>query len=376
MRSVLFVDPPAFRIAVETLCDSALRHRPVAVAPAGADRALLLALNAEAVRAGLSRGMPVTLARRHCPDLIVLPPNPRRYAAAHRALHEILARYAPVIEPRGYGQCYLDLTGTARLFGPPVDAARLIGREVASRLGLRLAVGVAVNKLVSETAAQVAKQERGAEILPVARGEEASFLSPQPVDRLPEVPDRIRQRLHDYHLERIGQVAAVGAQPLGHVFGRAGTALHRHSCGVDDRPVVPPAVRAELRTSHVLASDTNDGNELDRVINALALRLGRRLRARNLSTRQLTVTLRHSDDQHATRTVAVAATALDAELAAAARRALQLARSRRVTVRALSLDATQLTGQHEQLELWRGTARPRAAALQDAIDRIGAVLQS
>src|SRR5829696_9648351 len=116
MRSVLFVDPPAFCTSLEGMVAPALRTRPLAVAPPGADRATILALSAEAKLAGLKRGMPVRVAQRMCPDLIVLPPNPRLYARASRALHQILRVYAPAIEPRGYGHAFLDLTGTRRLF--------------------------------------------------------------------------------------------------------------------------------------------------------------------------------------------------------------------------------------------------------------------
>jgi len=82
MRSVLFVDPPAFCTAVEGLVAPALRSRPVAVAPPGADRATVLALSAEARLAGIERGMPVRQALKRCPDLVLLPPNPRLYARA------------------------------------------------------------------------------------------------------------------------------------------------------------------------------------------------------------------------------------------------------------------------------------------------------
>ena len=157
LRSVLFVDPPAFCTTVEGLVAPALRERPVAVAAPGADRATVLALSAEARVAGITRGMPVSRARKLCPDLILRPPNPRLYARASRALHEILSRYAPVIEPKGYGHAFLDLTGTGRLFGPAVDVAARINDETRERLGLPLAVGVAQNKLVSEVASEIAK---------------------------------------------------------------------------------------------------------------------------------------------------------------------------------------------------------------------------
>ena len=160
MRSVLFVDPPAFCTSLEGLVAPALRTRPLAVAPPGADRATILALSAEARLAGLERGMPVRKAQRLCPDLIVLPPNPRLYARASRALHEILRIYAPTIEPRGYGHAFLDLTGTGRLFGPPQDVAARIRRETqSSGCGFSVSVGVASNKLVSQAAIRADRRD-------------------------------------------------------------------------------------------------------------------------------------------------------------------------------------------------------------------------
>jgi DNA polymerase-4 len=79
---------------------------------------------------------------------------------ALRALHEILSRYAPIIEPKGYGHAFLDLTGTGRLFGPAVEVGARINAEARNRLGLPLAVGVAQNKLVSEAASEVVKGGR------------------------------------------------------------------------------------------------------------------------------------------------------------------------------------------------------------------------
>src|SRR3954464_449120 len=152
MRSVLFIAPPAFCTTSEGLVVPALSSRPLAIAPPAADRATLLALSAEARRAGLVRGMSVRKAQRLCPDLVILPPNPRLYAKASRALHEILRAFAPTIEPRGYGHAFLDLTGTGRLFGPPQDVAARIRQEARERLRLPLSVGVATNKLVSQAA--------------------------------------------------------------------------------------------------------------------------------------------------------------------------------------------------------------------------------
>src|SRR5688500_20315448 len=115
VRSVLFIDPPAFVATVERMVAPALRSRPLAVAPPGADRATVLALSSEARAAGIARGMLVRHAKTLCPDLGLLPPNARPYARGSRARHELLRIFAPVLEPRGDGHVLLGLTGTRRL---------------------------------------------------------------------------------------------------------------------------------------------------------------------------------------------------------------------------------------------------------------------
>jgi len=354
-RSVVFVDPPAFCTTVEGLVAPALRDRPVVVAAPGADRATVLALSAEARAAGITRGMAVRQARKRCPDLIVRPPNPGLYARASHALDEILRRYAPVIEPRGYGHAYLDLTGTGRLFGAAVDVAARIQREARERIRLPLAMGVAESKLVSEAAARVGA---GTELqlrpypIDVPHGTESRFLAPEPVTLLPDLDPRIRTRLDDYQLDLIGEIQAIPERSLRAVFGAAGELLSRHAHGIDPRPVLPPAVKAEFRAVHTLGNDTNDLALLHRVLRHLTERLGARLRARHLVARRLTVKIAYTDYTTAQRSVPIAFAALDIELWDAARRAFALARQRTVALRAIGVTVDRFLEADLQLDLW------------------------
>jgi DNA polymerase-4 len=369
----------------------------------------VLALSLEARRAGITRGMPVQRARKLCPDLIVRPPNPKLYARASRALDEILRRFAPIIEPRSYGHAFLDLTGTGRLFGPAVDVAARIQRETRERLGIGLAAGIAQNKLVSRAAAEVGKTEgirdQGSGIrrpidalIDVEVGREAAFLAPEEVALLPDLDPRMRTRLDEYQLEWIGDVQAVPDDALAAVFGPPGRLLGAHARGIDQRPVLPPAVKAEFRASHTLGDDSNDLALLHRVLRHLTERLGARLRARHLVARRLTVHLAYSDYDTARRGIAVPLAALDGELWEAAKQAFALANQRTVALRAVGVSVDRLVEACLQLELWgegasseyrvaRTTSapvlgirhsllatenhpHPRDAALQSAIDRI------
>ncbi len=358
-RSILFIDPPAFCTTVEALVAPALRRRPVAVAPAGADRAVVLALSAEARAAGITRGMAVRQAKRVCPDLVLLPPNPRLYARASRALYDLLRPWAPVLEPRGWGHAYLDLTGTTRLVGPPADVAARLAREARERLRLPLTVGVATNKLVSAAAAEVVKTAGSSPLL-VPGGGEAGFLAPHPVALLPDVPERVRTRLDDYQLERIGEVAVIAEAALCAVLGAAGRPLRAHARGIDPRPVLPPERRAELRAAHVLATDTHDPGVLDQLLRRLAERVGAALRHQGLEAGRLAVTLAYADYATARAAVPLRAAPLDAELWQAARRALAKANGRRVAVREVVVVAEQVVEGSGQLELF-GSDREQGA---------------
>ena len=366
MRSVLFVDPPAFCTSLEGLVAPALRTRPLAVAPPGADQATILALSAEARLAGLKRGMPVRIAQRRCPDLIVLPPNPRLYAQASRALHKILRIYAPTIEPRGYGHAFLDLTGTGRLFGPPQDVAARIRREVSKQLQLAVSVGVATNKLVSQAAIRVDRlaaghRDSGAvsrscseSLLYVPSGNERCFLAPHPLEVMPELTARIRAQLEDYQLNLIGEVAAIPESALCAVFGGHGRILQARAQGIDPRPVLPPERQSEFHVSHTLTTDTNDLGILFPLLRLLTERLGRRLRKRGLTAYRLLVETTYADYTTSSRAVPLSAAALDAELTDATRRAFVLANTKRLAVRTVALTLDRVMEEEAQLELWGG----------------------
>lgn len=373
MKSVLYVDPPAFCATVERLVAPALRGRPLAVAPPGADRATVLALSPEAQSAGVTRGMDVRRARKLCPDLLLIPPNPRLYARASRALHEILQVYAPIIEPRGYGHAFLDLSGTERLFGPAVDVAERIRREAASRIRLPLTVGVAINKLVSEAATRVDRPSVPLSVCP--SGSEAPFLAPHRLSVLPDVPDDILFRLDEYQLERIGQVAAIAESELCAVFGGRGRLLSARSRGIDARPVLSPAVRSEFRLAHTLATDTNDRNDLHALLRRLTEGLGRRLRRRGLAARRLTVQVEYSDYRSSEKSLAVESHSLDVDLWTAARRAIDAALDRRVSVRTVTVTAGRIVEASVQIDLWEASDQPaeERKELQRAVDRIHAL---
>ncbi|HMS84817.1 MAG TPA: hypothetical protein PKD12_14290 [Nitrospira sp.] len=152
-RHIVCVQIPSFQIALARSIDRALRNRPVAIAPTHTPRALIRELSIEALHEGLHPGIPLDIGRLICPGLRVIPPDASLLHTAHRELQQRIAGIAPAWESIRPGSLFLDLTGTTRLFGPPLDIATRISRELIDQQGWPSLIGLAGNKLVSQLAA-------------------------------------------------------------------------------------------------------------------------------------------------------------------------------------------------------------------------------
>jgi len=370
-RVILYVNPLTFPIAVERRISARLGGRPVALAPGGTDRAVVWSASPEAALAGVAVGMPIYQALRRCPDLVILPPRLSLYRRAAQALEAILAPVVPVIEPHVLGHVYGDLTGTRKLFGPALDVAAKIRREIWGRLGLPVTVGLAGNKVVSEVAAHVLKPEPVVDVRP---GDEPAFLAPHPLAALPGAEEKVRVQLARYNVALIGALAALTRVQVESVLGRSGGVLHARAHGVDPRPVLPPAQRDALHAAATLPVQTNDRDALRATLRQLAERLGRDLRRRRASADRLELHARYADHRETDGwEVLNPATDLDTPLAAAARRLLDRAVTRRIALSAVRLTTVLAAAGDVQLSLFAAPAPVavvRRAALNAAIDRV------
>ncbi len=378
-RAIVHLDLDAFYVAVERVVAPRLRQRPVIVAFGGlyAPRTVVASVSYEARRAGVFTGQPLTQARRRCPDAVVLSGNPDLYERASRALFQVLADFSPVLEPSSADEAYLDLSGTGRLFGLPVDTGCRIQHEVRERLRLDASVGLGTSKLLSRIAAGCAKP---AGFLDVSPGWEAAFLSPLGVRRLPGVGERTERRLIDFNLHRCGEVAGVPVGYLEMAFGARGRLLSERSRGVDLTPVSPRGPARSVGAERTFDHDTNDRPALEAALRRLVEQAAHRLRGQGRLAGTVAVRLRFADSVDAARQHTLALPSdLERDLGPAARAALDRLWDRRVRVRQMGVQLSGLTGGTEQTDLfddpcgagpWTPSRAQRGRALAGAVDRV------
>lgn len=119
-RAIVHLNVADFAAAVESLLEPGLKGRPLIVAPLGAARALVYDMSQEAYTQGVRKRMPLERARRLCREARVVAPQLHYYEEAIRALWRRARPWSPLVEVEpDSGHLFLDLTGTAKLFGPP-----------------------------------------------------------------------------------------------------------------------------------------------------------------------------------------------------------------------------------------------------------------
>jgi DNA polymerase-4 len=369
VRQIVCFQIPALQIALARLDEPSLRGRPVAVAP-GSHRAALFEVSAEALAEGVYAGMPLEHARWFCPSLKIVSPRPESAWRAHHALLESLRHFTPVWEPIVAGSFYLDLTGTARLFGRAVDAAARMEREAARRCGIAGVVGVAVNKLVSHIAADAVAKP--ADLYDVIPGGEKEFLAPRPVASLPtlhrlygaKTPEFLKL-FRDLNLDTLGEIAGTPPAHLELAFGPQSRLLREWAVGFDPTPVWPQASRPALEVSHTLSPDEVDDGALLALLYGLLEKLCRALRRRGRLCRRIELDLAQSDARETIRRALLErASRWECEIYPRLEELFFRAFQRRVRVRKMTLRAEALEEEEKQLALF-----PPAIAEEDARSR-------
>jgi DNA polymerase-4 len=286
---ILHVDLDAFYASVAVLKDPSLKGRPVIVGGTGA-RGVVTSASYEARAYGVRSAMPSVRARRLCPDGIFLPPDFEAYRAHSNRFREVLLAQTPLVEPISLDEAFLDVAGAVMLFGPPVEIARKIRREVASEVGVTCSVGVAPTKFVAKLASDGCKPDG---LLHVTAEGTPSFLDPLPVGRLWGVGEKTADVLGRLAIRTVGDLGRTPVTILERLLGEGAAAhLSQLTRGIDERPVVPYEAPKSLGHEETFDRDLDDEDEILRELLALSGRVGARLREAGYRARTVTLKAR------------------------------------------------------------------------------------
>jgi len=288
-RVIAHADMDAFYASVEQLDNPALRGLPVIVGGRSA-RGVVTSASYEARKFGVRSAMPSLQAQKLCPDGIFVPGRMSRYVEISKVVRRVFEEFSPVVEPLSLDEAFIDLTGTERLLGPPLSVARALRRRVLEETGLVVSVGVAPVKMVAKILSDMSKPDG---LLSIGPEYVQSFLDPLPVERIWGVGRVTLERMHEFGVFTIGELARRDPSELRMAFGSMGPHMHALANGTDPRSVIGDWNRKSYGEENTFAADLAlKSDELRGILIAHGEAIARRLRADQVRARTITLKLK------------------------------------------------------------------------------------
>ncbi len=370
---VFHVDMDAFFVSVEELFDPALRGKAVVVGGQRDERGVVSAASYEARKFGVHSAMPLRTAAKLCPHAIFVDGHPDRYRESSQKVHEVLQNFSPQIEMVSIDEAYLDMTGTERLHGPPLRAANALHLAIHTHTRLNCSIGIAASRLVAKVCSDQAKPNGVLWVLP---GNEAAFLAPLAIRKIPGVGKVTEQNLNALGISTVGDLARFDEAFLEERFGKWGLALAGKAKGLDaggwfDAEIGADEDPKSMSHEHTFSSDTSDPQRLESTLLRLAEMVGRRLREAGLHARTVQLKLRYEDFTTITRAHTLPrSTQLDVELFAAARKLFRNNWKPGRPIRLLGVHASSFEHEEGQLDLLDGDKQQRWRQALSAADHL------
>jgi len=253
--------------------------------------------------------------------------------------------------PVSVDEAYLDMTGTERLYGEPIDTADQIRKAVRDELGLPASIGIGPSKLIAKVSTEHAKPDG---VFQVRLQEAESFFAPQPVRNLPGIGPKAGEALAKLEISTLGQLAAAPVGPLRRALGpNHADYVQRRARGIDNAPLKERVKAKSISAETTFETDVSRRSELEKVLKKLSERVGTRLRKSGLRARGASIKLRYGDFSTITRQRTFAAPGDGDQLIYDTAHALLVTamRQRGDAIRLLGVSVTGLGEQAAQLSL-------------------------
>lgn len=346
-RTVVHMDLDSFFVSVSRLEHPALVGKPVIVG-GSSDRGVVAACSYEARAYGVHSAMPIRMAKRLCPDALIVRGDYERYSYYSDMVTGIIQENVPLYEKSSIDEFYIDLSGMDRFYGCYSFATEL-RQKIMKETALPISFGLSENKTVSKVATGEAKPNGQ---LKIDHGTEKPFLAPLPVSKIPGAGEKTTAMLRSMGVEKIVTLQEMPVKLMERVMGENGIVLWKKANGIDNSPVEPYSERKSISTEETFDTDTIDVTFLKALLVKMVEKLAFQLRTENKLTACITVKIRYSNfDTHTTQ-CRIPYTSNDHTLIARAKELFDKLYERRLLVRLLGVRFSHLVGGGHQINLF------------------------
>ena len=349
-RTIVHLDLDTFFVSVECLKNPRLKGKPLLIG-GHSDRAVVAACSYEARRFGVHSAMPMKLARRLCPQAMIMSGDHESYSKYSRLVTDIIAEKVPQFEKASVDEFYVDMTGMDKFFGCSKYTFE-IKKTIMKETGLPISYGLATNKLVSKVATNEAKPDGQLEI---PFGREKNFLAPLPIEKLPMVGAKTSQLFRQMGVRTIRTLSEIPVEMMENLMGKSGVEIWRRANGIDESPVVPYQEQVSISTENTFETDTIDLRFMNAQLVRMTEKIAHELRSQNKLAGCVTVKLRYSNFDTVTKQCTISYTSLDNVLIKKVKELFIKLYDRRLLVRLIGVRFSHLVPGNYQISLFEDT---------------------
>ena len=274
-----------------------LREIPSVVAGDPESRhGVILAKSQPAKKYGIQTGEPLFQALEKCPNLVVVPPDHQAYVEASGHFVDVLRQFSPVVEQYSIDEAWVDMTGTQRLWGPPLEAAERMRRRIQEELGFTVNIGISTNKLLAKTAGDFEKPNKIHTLYPA---EVPAKMWPLPVRDLFLVGKSTEKSLNRLGIYTIGELANTDPNVLRQRLGKSSETLWHYANGRNVDILTPePCENKGYSNSVTTREDITNLQSARQVLLSLSETVAARMRKDGKYGSCITVHMRTNEFKH------------------------------------------------------------------------------
>ena len=369
--TIVHLDADAFFVSCEQARDPSLRGSKCAVG--GTERGIISSASYEARACGVYTPMPTKTALKVCPGLIILPHTSGLYGAVSRRMFDVCESLTPLVQRNSIDEGYLDLSPCGlKTVGEITSAVRRLQERIWEEEQIPVSMGIACNKLLAQIASKLRKPRGFVVVLP---GEEAPFLAPLPIGKLPGVGVKTEAGLAAQGIRRVADLFSRTEDELKAIFGREWRGMLAMARGEDERPVETLEEDAKSYSQQeTFARDVGDFQEIERVAKRMLDELMPKIRRDRKRVRTITVKVRYPDfSQESHGRSLETATDLEAPFYSLVGPLLRAAWKKRRPLRLVSVRLSGVDDGETQLEMFARAdeKRRRLAGVMDRLNQPG-----
>ncbi len=256
-------------------------------------RSIVTAASMPAKKLGIKTAEPVGMAKRKCPELLIVQGDREWYKECSEAFMEICRKYSPVLQPFSIDECFIDMT--MRNWGEdPYDVAMRLKEEIKTKLGFTVNVGIGSNKLLAKMASEFEKPDK---VHVLWQEDVREKMWPLDVRELLWVGKKTEAKLRMYGIHTIGDLASRSVASLTRLVGRKfAEQLHANANGIDDSPVETDMPEAKsISAERTFPHDIGTEKDIDKALFNVACIVAHRLRKAEFRASCVSVFIKYRD---------------------------------------------------------------------------------